>query len=95
MGLEIQIDPLGDHEYLVRFAKDGQEAMSRFQASESVVDQLGVPSTEELRLVAETAGYLAERQPVIDIPPMIDLDDVAAAYGDDYLGELSRRLQPL
>jgi hypothetical protein len=95
MALEIQIDPLGDHEYLVRFAKDGDEATSRFQASESVVERLRLRSADEQRIVVETAGYLAERQPVIDIPPMIDLDDVAAAYGDDYLGELSRRLQPL
>jgi hypothetical protein len=36
--------------------------------------------------------FLTDRQPVIDVPPVIDLDDLSDAYGDSYLRELSRRL---
>jgi hypothetical protein len=94
MAEGIRIESLGDHEYLVRFAHGADEITSRFQASEAVVEHLRSPGADEERIVVETAGFLAERQPVIDIPPMIDLDDVSAAYGDAYLGELSRRLGP-
>ncbi|WP_354637274.1 hypothetical protein [Kitasatospora camelliae] len=38
----------------------------------------------------ETAEFLAERQPVVDLPPMVDLDDVVACY-DDYLERLEQR----
>ncbi|MGW3044007.1 hypothetical protein ACWC9T_29085 [Kitasatospora sp. NPDC001159] len=95
MAADIQVESLGDHEYLVRFPAAGEEITSRFQATEAIIDQLHIPGADETRIVQETAVFLAERQPVIDIPPMIDLDDVAAAYGDDYLQELSRRLKPL
>ncbi|MEU1290010.1 hypothetical protein [Kitasatospora sp. NPDC005856] len=93
--MDIRIEPLGDHEYLVRFPTAGEEITSRFQASEATVDRLKAPGAGEERIVAETALFLTRRQPVIDIPPMIDLDDVAAAYGDDYLDELGSRLNSL
>ncbi|MGF1428271.1 ATP-binding protein [Kitasatospora sp. LaBMicrA B282] len=95
MSDEIRVEPLGDHEYLVRFPTTGDEVTSRFQATADTIDRLHVPGADEERIVAETAHFLAERQPTVDIPPMIDLDDVAAAYGDDYLEELGRRLSPL
>ncbi len=94
MTADIRIEPLGDHEYLVRFPTAGEEITSRFQASETTLDLLRIPGIGEERIVAETAMFLARRQPVIDIPPMIDLDDVEAAYGDDYLDEVRSRLSP-
>jgi hypothetical protein len=95
MAMNIRIEPVGDHEYLVRFPGPGEEITSRFRATEAVLDQLHVPDADEARIVEATALFLTARQPVIDIPPMIDLDDVAAAYGDDYLQEVTRRVQPL
>jgi hypothetical protein len=52
-----------------------------------------VAEDDEQRVIEETVLYLSERQPVMDIPPLVDLDDVAAAYGDQYIDELSRRLK--
>ncbi|MET9888191.1 hypothetical protein ABZZ20_34775 [Streptomyces sp. NPDC006430] len=60
------------------------------QASPDVVAQVGAAEADEQRVIEETALYLAERQPVMDLPPLVDLDDVAAAYGDHYIAELSR-----
>ncbi|MFE5588148.1 hypothetical protein [Kitasatospora sp. NPDC056531] len=91
MSEHFEVEPLGDHEYLLR-ARAGEEMIqSRFRASETVAEQLHATSADEQRLVEETAEFLAEHQPVIDLPPMVDLDDVAACY-DDYLEQLSRRL---
>jgi hypothetical protein len=44
-----------------------------------------------MRVVTATAALLTERQLAADLPPVVDLDDVVAAY-DDYLGELGDRL---
>ncbi|RAG83352.1 hypothetical protein DN069_22810 [Streptacidiphilus pinicola] len=92
MAADIRIESLGDHEYLVRFPSGSETVESLMRATPDTVDHIGVPGTDERRIVAETAAFLAERQPVIDIPPMIDLDDLEAHYGDEYLQELIRRL---
>ncbi|MFJ9770738.1 hypothetical protein ACIRVF_05805 [Kitasatospora sp. NPDC101157] len=92
---DIRIEALGDHEYLVSFPTAGEAVLSRFQATEGTLAQPSLRRADERRIVAETAAYLSERQQTADLPPMIDLDDVAAAYGDDYLEELARRLSPL
>ncbi|WP_030273826.1 hypothetical protein [Streptomyces sp. NRRL B-24484] len=92
MSADIQVEPLGDHEYLVRFPSDDDVVLSRFRATEATVEQLRLVRADEERIVEETAAFLTERQPTADLPPMIDLADVAAAYGDDYLEELGRRL---
>ncbi|MEU9045696.1 MULTISPECIES: hypothetical protein [unclassified Kitasatospora] len=91
MSEHFEVEPLGDHEYLLR-ARAGEEVVeSRFRASEAVVEQFHTAPVDEQRLVEETAEFLAERQPVVDLPPMVDLDDVAACY-DDYLEQLGQRM---
>ncbi|MGR6998978.1 hypothetical protein ACU686_13905 [Yinghuangia aomiensis] len=93
--MHIRIEPLGDHEYLVRFPGPDGEITSRFRATQAVLDQVDVPGVDEARFIEATSQFLTERQPVIDIPPMIDLEDVVAAYGDDYLRDVTRRVRPL
>ncbi|GAB2798043.1 hypothetical protein GCM10027073_32630 [Streptomyces chlorus] len=93
MPEQFQIEPMGEHDYLVRVRYSGGVIESRFQASPAVVDELDAAEADEQRVIEETALYLAERQPVIDLPPMVDLDDVAAAYGDHYINEMTRRLK--
>ncbi|MFD8707821.1 hypothetical protein ACFV1W_35465 [Kitasatospora sp. NPDC059648] len=92
MSGDIGIEALGDHEYLVSFPTAGEAVLSRFQVTEATLAHLSRGRADERRIVVETAVYLSERQQTADLPPMIDLDDVAAAYGDDYLAELGRRL---
>lgn len=91
MSEHLQVEPLGDHEYLVRARETRGTVVSRFQANPSILEELHVPESEEQRVVNETAAFLAERQPLIDLPQMVDLEDVAAAYSD-YVDVLSHRL---
>lgn len=93
MPEQFQIEPMGEHDCLVRVRYSGDVIESRFQASPAVVDELDAAEADEQRVIEETALYLAERQPVIDLPPLVDLDDVAAAYGDQYISEMTRRLK--
>lgn len=94
MAASIQIESLGDHEYLVRFPAGDETILSRFRATEETLGKLGPAASDETRIVAETAAYLAEHQQVIDMPSMVDLYDVEAAYGGDYLRTVTRRLSP-
>lgn len=93
MSDPFQIEPLGDHDYLVHARYSSGVIESRFRASSAVIDELDAAEADEQRIIEETALYLAERQPVIDLPPMVDLDDVEAAYGDHYIKEMTRRLK--
>ncbi|RKE16937.1 hypothetical protein [Streptomyces sp. TLI_171] len=92
MAAEIRVESLGDREYLVRVEEETTEASTRVRVTDAVVERPGVGAAEESRIVRETVAFLIERQPVIDIPPMIDLDDLADAYGEAYLADLERRL---
>lgn len=91
MSEQIQIEPLGGHDYLVRARHTEGVIESRFRAGREVLELLAVPESREAAVVEESAAFLTERQPVIDLPPLVDLDDVAAAY-DDYAREIVRRL---
>ncbi|MFJ4675836.1 MULTISPECIES: hypothetical protein [unclassified Kitasatospora] len=92
MAVDIRVEPLGDREYLVRVEDGPVEAATRVRVTDAVLERPGLADGDERRIVHETVAFLIERQPVIDIPPMIDLDDLADAYGDAYLEELARRL---
>lgn len=88
---KMQIHALGDHTYLIQVTDGGEQVEIQVQASTDVVQQLGLPEVDEPRIVAATAAFLIERQLAIDLPPTLDLDDVAAGY-DNYLSELELRL---
>ncbi|BAJ26037.1 MULTISPECIES: hypothetical protein [Kitasatospora] len=92
MAVDIRVEPLGDREYLVEVEDGSVGAATRIRVTDGVLEHPGLAGGDEGRIVRETVAFLAERQPVIDIPPMIDLDDLADAYGDAYLDELVRRL---
>ncbi|GDY28491.1 hypothetical protein [Gandjariella thermophila] len=86
------VEAVAEHEYLVRAASGADSAESRFSVDPGVLDELGVTGVEERTVVEHTAAFLAERQPVEDFPPIIDLDDVIASY-DDYPDQLRRRVR--
>ncbi|MFI2607794.1 hypothetical protein [Kitasatospora sp. NPDC018619] len=92
MAVEIRVEPLGDHEHLVRVREDATEVETRVRATDGVLDLPQIAGADEARVVHETVAFLVEHQPVIDIPPMIDLDDLADAYGAPYLDHLRLRL---
>lgn len=87
MSEQIEVEALGEHDYLVRAQYSAGTAESRFRATPDVLAQLGASEADEQRVIAESASFLLAHQPVIDLPAMVDLDDLAAAF-DDYLPRL-------
>ena len=89
MEAKFEVEPLLEHEYLVRAQIEGEVIESRIRVGRT--GAAGVAGTDERRVVSETAVFLAGRQPVIDFPPMLDLADVIASY-DDFPEQLKRQL---
>jgi hypothetical protein len=84
------VEALGEHTYLIRVLEGEDTIEIRVHASPAVL--AGLPEgTDENRLVEVTAAYLIGRQRADDLPPTLDLDDVAAAY-DGYLDEIAAQL---
>ena len=82
MAPELQVTSVGDHEFLVVLAEDGETVESEFFIYPEVLEDLGLAGVDEEQVARYTAAFLAQRQPVIDVPAMVDLDAVVASYGD-------------
>jgi hypothetical protein len=79
---KMQVHALGDHNYLIHLYEGEEQVLIEIRASTDVVQQLGLHEFDEPRIVEATAVFLIERQLAIDLPPTLDLDDVAAGYDD-------------
>lgn len=85
-----QVETLGGHRYLVR-ARQGEDTIEiQVHASPSVIARLATDHTDEIRIIEATAAYLIARQRADDLPPQLDLDDVAAAY-EEFEDDLRQR----
>ncbi|SEJ54844.1 hypothetical protein SAMN04487917_10716 [Arthrobacter sp. yr096] len=91
MEKSFDIELVNQNEYLVRWAADGQTGESLVHTNPEFLAEVGLGGIDELRIVEETTTYLAEHQPVIDFPQTVDLEEIAAAYGD-YAEQLKARL---
>jgi hypothetical protein len=91
MDNTFEIELVNDNEYAVRSEAEGQSVESLFRIDPDYLDRIGLAEADGKRVVEETARFLAKHQPVIDFPPMIDLEDIAAAY-EDYPQQLRNRL---
>ncbi|SHF16182.1 hypothetical protein [Streptoalloteichus hindustanus] len=91
MTQQFLVEPVAEHEYLVRTEAEGQTVECRFHVDPSVLEQLGVSTADEQRVVEQSAVFLAQRQPIIDFPWLVDLQDFVASY-EDYPEELRRLL---
>lgn len=91
MDNTFRIELVNDNEYTVRSESEGQQVESLFRNDPDYLASIGLGGADGKRVVEETARFLAEHQPVIDFPPMVDLQDVAAAY-EDYPQQLRNRL---
>ena len=83
----MDITPQGDHEYVVR--THGIE--SRIRVTPDVLNRVSVTVADEPRVVEASVTWLLERQAAADLPPLIDLDDIADAY-EDYVSGIGRQL---
>lgn len=92
MDNTFEIELVNDNEYAVRSKAEGQTVESLFRTDPDYLERIGLAKADGKRVVEETVRFLAEHQPVIDFPPMIDLEDIAAAY-EDYPQQLRSRLE--
>ena len=91
MTTQLDVEPVGGHDYLVRVRQGEERVDILIQATPDVLQRPGLGGLTEARIVEATAEFLVERQFAADLPQELDLDDVAAAY-DNYLDELELRL---
>jgi hypothetical protein len=91
MDNTFKVELVNDNEYAVRSEAEGQSVESLFRTDPDYLESIGLAEADGQQVVEETARFLAEHQPVIDFPPVIDLEDIAAAY-DDYPQQLRQRL---
>ncbi|HKU35261.1 MAG TPA: hypothetical protein VJP90_06895 [Paenarthrobacter sp.] len=91
MEKSFDIELVNDDEYVVRWAAEGQSGESVVRVNPDFLAELGLAGFEQQAVVAETANFMAERQPVIDFPLTVDLEEIAAAY-QDYAEQLRARL---
>lgn len=75
-----RVESLGDHDYLVRVRQGEDTIEIQVRATPTVIARLTSDETDETRIIEATAAYLIARQRADDLPPQLDLDDVAAAY---------------
>lgn len=93
MDNSFKIKLVNANEYLVRADAEGQTVESLVRLNPDFLEEIGLGNRDEQKIIEETLQFMAEHQSVIDFPPMVDLEDVAAAYSD-YASELRRRLTP-
>lgn len=89
MGDEPRIEALDDHEFVLHLQDpEGGAVEIHLYASPDVLARLGVLNRpDEHQVVEATTAYLLARQRADELPPFIELDDVAAAYGQ-YMRDL-------
>ncbi|MFC1416722.1 hypothetical protein [Streptacidiphilus cavernicola] len=83
----MEIQAQGDLEYLVR--PEGVDTVVR--VTPDVLRRVAAAVTDEAAVVDQSVRWLLERQDAQDLPPLIDLDDIAAAY-PGFIDDLDRRL---
>lgn len=79
---DVQIERTGDHVYLIRVSVDEEVVEVALRVDPETILRLTDASGDEPRIVEEAIAYLFRRQRPDDLPPSLDLADVAAAYGD-------------
>lgn len=63
-----EIEPQGDHEYLVRLHSEPGDAESWFRITPSVLEQLGAAEQDEESVVRRTVEFLIRHHDVEDFP---------------------------
>ena len=86
----IRIEAVGGHDYLVSIRRNADTADFQLHAD---LRALGVPPERagDEASVREAVTVLAERQPVADLPAIVDLADIAELF-PGFREELNRRL---
>lgn len=78
----VEVDPQGQHQFVVRLSLADDSTESWFTFSSEVLDTMGVTDDAEEDLVQRTAVYLLRHQEIADFPQIVDVEDVIATYAD-------------
>jgi hypothetical protein len=86
---EAQIAAVGEHHYAITVREGEDLVQINLYADPATVALIGIDQLDEHRLVEETIRYLVRRQRADDLPPALDLADVAAGY-DTWIDEMRK-----
>jgi hypothetical protein len=78
--VSIEIEPQGEHQYVVRMQDDTDTCESWFNITPAVLDRVRADGETEERVVRRTAEFLVAHQSIADFPDIVELEDVIAAY---------------
>jgi hypothetical protein len=84
---QAQIDAIGAHRYAITLREGDDLVQLSLHADPATVALIASDPLDERRLVEETLRYLVRRQRADDLPPVLDLADVAAGY-DTWVDEM-------
>jgi len=82
VSVSIDIQPDGEHEYVVRLESGDEVADSWVHVAPEALAGLGVPVDREEAVVHRTVEFLLRHQEVPDFPRIVELEDVVASYAD-------------
>jgi hypothetical protein len=88
---QAQIEAAGEHRYVITLREGEDLVQIRLHADAATVALIANDRLDERRLVEETLRYLVRRQRADDLPPALDLADVAAGY-DTWIDEMRRQV---
>ena len=88
---EAQIDSVGGHHYAITLREGDELVQINLHADPATVALIATDPFDERRLVEETLRYLVRRQRADDLPPALDLADVAAGY-DTWIEEMRTQM---
>lgn len=88
---QAHIDAVGGHHYAITLREGEDLVQINLHADPATVALIATDDRDERRLVEETLRYLVRRQRADDLPPALDLADVAAGY-DTWIDEMRTQL---
>jgi hypothetical protein len=88
---QAQIIPVGAHRYAITLREDDELVQLVLHADQATVALIASDNLDEPRLVKDTLTYLLQRQRADELPPVLDLADVAAGY-DTWLEDMRTQL---
>lgn len=77
------IESQGDHEYAVSLSREEESAQSWVSVTPEIRAELDVDPQDEEGLVRRAVELVARCSPLTDLPAIITLEDVIAAYPND------------
>jgi hypothetical protein len=87
------IEPVGEDAFLFRLGQGGDAVEVVLRLDAATMAALAPGGVDARRVAREAMAFLTEHQGADDLPPTLDLADVAAAY-DDWVAQMRTRLLP-